>query len=178
MTRNYILLLLSIMLTGCYSTFVQPKNADLAQIEIINDSDDTHTLLSTFEDGATCSGMQFFNIPKEMQFPTAASSSDLNARGTYTISVEGNKKFSLFFDGIKVRGNRARGRCKVITTFTPQKNNYYEYHFSTNDEKNLCIVNLVKRTVDSQGNKQLIQVPDFISREQIASIVNNGSACK
>lgn len=170
------LLLLVMTLNGCWSTYTQPDKPDSAKIKIINDSGEMTIVLSTFEDGATCTGTQYFNIPKEMRAPNANMDSHLKASGKFETLIDSGKPFSLAFNGIK--GNPAFViYCDIKTTLqTIAKNGSYEYHYNYSRETNKCSVYLLELTAGN--HKTIVESPQFISRESRASALHADSACE
>lgn len=170
------LLLLTLTLNGCWSTYVQPDKPDNAKIKIINDSEEMTIVLSTFKDGATCTGTQYFSIPKEMQTPNANMDSHLKVRGQFETSIDSGKPFSLAFHGIK--GNPALVvYCDIKSTLqTITKNASYEYHYNYSAATRKCSVYLLELTSDN--NKSFVESPRFVSRESRAGVLHADSECE
>lgn len=169
------LFVLTFTLNGCWSTYVQPVKPDSAKINIINDSPDMTIVLSTFGDGVTCAGTQFFTIPKEMRAPKANMDSHLKASGEFQTLIDADKPFSLSFNGIS--GNpKFVTYCNIITTLqTVSKNGNYEYHYNYSPESNQCNVHLLELAA---SNKTIVKSPQFINRRSRASALHADSACE
>jgi hypothetical protein len=175
MIKRVFLIFSIFILNGCWSTYIQPNKLDAAKVRIINDSQDMNIVLLTYENGAKCSGLQFFKIPKDMQYAKANMDSQLKAGGVFSILIDAEKPFTLELDG-RMPVSYGATQCMITTTLIPNKSGSYEYHYDYSVESNSCRVYVL--SVVNEGERTPVKSPQFVSREAVGSFFNEGNSCK